>query len=704
MCISTLRDYSNESALISSQVVPPKATTMAATQNVPVSEILRNKTQLEDDEPKKKSREDWRKAKELEEARKAGTAPAAVDEEGKDINPHIPQYISAAPWYFGSKGPTLKHQRPQPEKQREYSRLDEWYRRGVDTSTVAIKFRKGACENCGALTHNKKDCMERPRKELVDSNIKQDGRDLNLRQTSNQMHLVLGVYSSPVASLVLTDSSQLTSDSQHLGHGIAPDEFIQRDLSMDYDGKRDRWAGYDPSEHKAIIEEYQKVEEAKRQLRAEKLNANIEGEEEEEAEELDKEDEDKYVDEVDMPGTKVDSKQRITVRNLRIREDTAKYLRNLDPNSAYYDPKTRSMRDNPYVGVSEQDVDYGGENFVRFSGDTQKHSVAQLFAWEAYEKGVDVHLLAEPTKLEMLQHEYDKKKDQFKSQVQGNILDKYGGAEHLQAPPKSLLLAQTEDYVEYSRYGKIVKGQEKQIIRSKYEEDVLINNHATVWGSFWSNGRWGYKCCYSFVKNSYCTGDAGKSSGESSGVANNAPPASVEAVSRSQISDREDSGSSSESDSSHGEVEGGSSRKRKNRKKKKDKKRRRKENKKKIKVKKMAEEETDQEKLHKVELEEVNPHLRGGRVENHLGKTTPSSPDRDSNLYLPVLSSRAQHDKRALEQEEENQKEAQRLLSIDERKRPYNSMFEVKKPTDEEIEAYLMMRKRDEDPMAQFMG
>nr|CAD7194754.1 unnamed protein product [Timema douglasi] len=48
----------------------------------------------------------------------------------------------------------------------------------------------------------------------------------------------------------------------------------------------------------------------------------------------------------------------------------------------------------------------------------------------------------------------------------------------------------------------------------------------------------------------------------------------------------------------------------------------------------------------KVELEEVNPHLRGGRVENHLGKTTPSSPNRDSNLDLPVLSSRAQHDKR----------------------------------------------------------
>nr|CAD7409813.1 unnamed protein product [Timema poppensis] len=52
----------------------------------------------------------------------------------------------------------------------------------------------------------------------------------------------------------------------------------------------------------------------------------------------------------------------------------------------------------------------------------------------------------------------------------------------------------------------------------------------------------------------------------------------------------------------------------------------------------------EMERRRKVELEEVTPHLRGGRVENHLGKTTPSPPDQDSNLNLPVLSSRAQHD------------------------------------------------------------
>lgn len=88
---------------------------------------------------------------------------------------------------------------------------------------------------------------------------------------------------------------------------------------------------------------------------------------------------------------------------------------------------------------------------MRFSGDTTNHARAQLFAWEAHEKGVDVHLLAEPTKLELLQKEYEKKKDEVKSNIQSTVLEKYGGQEHLEAPPKSLLLAQTEQYVEYSR-------------------------------------------------------------------------------------------------------------------------------------------------------------------------------------------------------------------------------------------------------------
>nr|CAI5843977.1 unnamed protein product [Callosobruchus analis] len=563
-------------------------------QSLPVSQILKTKSEG-DDEPKKKSREEWRKAKELEEARKAGTAPAAVDETGKDINPHIPQYISTAPWYYGTSGPTLKHQRPQEEKQKQYSEIDEWYKRGVDTTKIVTKYRKGACENCGALTHKKKECMERPRK----------------------------------------------VGAKFSGANIAPDEFVQKNLSLSWDGKRDRWSGYDPSEHKTVIEEFQKVEEAKRQLKAEKLNAN-EGSDDNDSDR----DEDKYVDEVDMPGTKVDSKQRITVRNLRIREDTAKYLRNLDPSSAYYDPKTRSMRENPNPQKDDYYYSYRGENFVRFTGDTKNHAKAQLFAWEAHEKGVDVHLLAEPTKLELLKKEYQKKKEQIKSTIQQNVLERYGGEEHLKAPPKSLLLAQTEHYVEYSRSGKLITGVEKEVIRSKYEEDVFINNHTSVWGSYWKAGEWGYKCCHSFIKvhvfsvllyphlhNSYCLGEAGKSV--------NKPPVLVEKKETSDDTSQDaqnrktqSESSTASSSSSSGDEDQESASKRKEKKKKK-----RKLKKQKIKDKKKS-----------------------------TGK-----------------------------------KSADEAVILDDRKRPYNSMYEVKQPTEEEMEDYYRKRRRDDDPMNQFL-
>nr|CAD7455474.1 unnamed protein product [Timema tahoe] len=40
-----------------------------------------------------------------------------------------------------------------------------------------------------------------------------------------------------------------------------------------------------------------------------------------------------------------------------------------------------------------------------------------------------------------------------------------------------------------------------------------------------------------------------------------------------------------------------------------------------------------------ISSEEVYPHLRGGRVESHLRKTTLNTPDRDSNLDIPVIGS-----------------------------------------------------------------
>jgi pre-mRNA-processing factor SLU7 len=42
-----------------------------------------------------------------------------------------------------------------------------------------------------------------------------------------------------------------------------------------------------------------------------------------------------------------DPRKRTITRELRIREDTAKYLLNLDPNSATYSGKSRTMSENP---------------------------------------------------------------------------------------------------------------------------------------------------------------------------------------------------------------------------------------------------------------------------------------------------------------------------------------------------------------------
>uniref|UniRef100_A0A182PP08 Pre-mRNA-splicing factor SLU7 n=1 Tax=Anopheles epiroticus TaxID=199890 RepID=A0A182PP08_9DIPT len=601
---------------------------------LPLSMLLQTK-ETTDEEPRKASREDWRKAKELEEARKAGNAPAAVDEEGRDINPHIPQYISSAPWYYNTAGPTLKHQRPQDDKEHR-SGIDEWYKRGVDTSKPLVtKYRKGACENCGAMTHKRVDCMERPRKVGAKFSAKQ----------------------------------------------IAHDEFIQPTIVSDYDGKRDRWAGYDPANHREIVEEYLKIEQAKRELRAQKLKENPDLAEDQEEEG----DEDRYVDEVDMPGTKVDSKQRITVRNLRIREDTAKYLRNLDPNSAYYDPKTRSMRDNPTPQLNPEETEFAGENFVRYSGDIQKHAQAQLFAWEAYGKGVDVHVLAEPTKLELLQKEYEKKKSQFKDEVKNKVLEQYGGEEHLAVPPKALLLAQTENYVEYSRYGKIIKGQDKPIIRSRYEEDVYLNNHTTVWGSYWSNGCWGYKCCESMIKNSYCVGENGK-------AATIKPPPTATETSEASATEVDDTTKASpENQAKSTDVESAAKQNQQ--------------------PAVQGEDEAGSDHSNNSSSEsdsEPEDTKRDGKESKKSKKKRKKEKKRQRRREEKKLRKKADSGKDklqlALEAEEQSQRRAAELLRQDERKRPYNSMYDVKAPTEEEIEAYMMKRRREEDPMLAFMG
>lgn len=97
-----------------------------------------------------------------------------------------------------------------------------------------------------------------------------------------------------------------------------------------------------------------------------------------------------------------------SVRNLRIREDTAKYLLNLDPNSAHYDPKSRSMREDPQPHKAKKA--FAGDNFVRKSGDYHAWEAERMHQLAAYDHGASLHMQAAPSQAEILHQHFKNKK------------------------------------------------------------------------------------------------------------------------------------------------------------------------------------------------------------------------------------------------------------------------------------------------------
>ena len=348
----------------------------------------------------KLSRDDRRKKKEVEEARMAGTLPPEMDNDGNLINPHIPEYMSKAPWYLNQEtGAGLKHQKAIVTH--TYDTLNATVKKGF-ASQAAKKFRKGACKNCGAMSHKTKECVYRPRK--------------------------VGAWK--------------TNDD------IKPDEIIPQQLALTYDGKRDRWNGYNPDQHKQTIERFEFLRKERRRRKIakkdekfaaaaaagatgkkpapknlstyNKLVKDMEARQKEIAagDDLDDDsdtdtDTDTDIDSDSDTDTDVDSDDedevrqhdtqeeligqkmmrigtgsKHSVRNLRIREDLPKYLRNLDVNSAFFAPKTRSMRENPTPNAGTDAV-YMGDNWVRVTGDARKMAQTQVrccFGWHICEK------------------------------------------------------------------------------------------------------------------------------------------------------------------------------------------------------------------------------------------------------------------------------------------------------------------------------
>ncbi|KAL8820273.1 MAG: hypothetical protein Q9223_001466 [Gallowayella weberi] len=390
------------------------------------------------------------------------TSKRPADVASKEKNEYIPSFISKKPFYLegpDSENDYLDHQRLQNETPDQ----SKWYDRGKRLGPAATKFRKGACENCGAMTHKTKECLSRPR----------------------------------------------AKGAKWTGKNIQADEVVQ-DVQLGWDAKRDRWNGYDASEYRAVIEEYEELENLKKSAKSgdgdsqQQLLENVDGDDVLEQEEA------KYAEESDMG-----RQQSTATRNLRLREDTAKYLLNLDLESAKYDPKTRSMVD---MGAQADQAAalVAEDNFMRASGDAAEFEKASKYAWESQERGDKnkTHLQANPTSGEYFRRKEKQESDARREAHRKQLLEKYGGEQHLQPTPLTdSAITESDKYIEYDESG-AVKGALKDVAKSKYPEDVLINNHTSVWGSWWKNFLWGYACCHSTVKNSYCTGEEGKEASE----------------------------------------------------------------------------------------------------------------------------------------------------------------------------------------------
>merc|ERR1711974_33991 len=140
------------------------------------------------------------------------------------------------------------------------------------------------------------------------------------------------------------------------------------------------------------------------------------------------------------------------------------------------------------------------------------------FVWDANRKGVDLHFYADPTRVYLMKDHVKNKKAEIRDKHKNQVLDRYGGEEHLQKPDNELIYGQTADYKEFTCEGRVktsdLAGEpaavQKKTMASRYTEDVFINNHTSVWGSYWQAGRWGYACCHSFIKQSYCLGSTHK--------------------------------------------------------------------------------------------------------------------------------------------------------------------------------------------------
>mmetsp|Transcript_20996 Transcript_20996/g.31106 ORF Transcript_20996/g.31106 Transcript_20996/m.31106 type:complete len:632 (-) Transcript_20996:2541-4436(-) len=494
---------------------------------------------------------DRKKSRELAEARQSGAVAPEVDvKTGAMINPHNPEFITKRPWYLGGgdTGPSLDHQADQRlESERvelSLSAADELLR--IEQQRLKEKQRKGKFEVGMWVEGLKKGKLPYRVCQIVKISKKGKEFDIKFEDGTLERKVKIKPYGKPRMRMTRTGNRAHEIDVEQFGKET-------------YDSKRDKYHGFDTGEMhmKQMEEKFSKREELRQKYRSEETekdkdkdkdklsdedefdDSDVEGDDSDDEFVQRDEDEKIFQSRLARQGGVGGAQMKVTARNLRIREDTAKYLRNLDLGSAYYDPKSRSMRDNPNPEVAPEDSQFAGDNFARINGDAVGLAETQLFAWDASEKGVAaIHPQANPSEAELFKKKKKSKLTEEKSSQRQAVLRKYGGAEYLDGSDglareknssgandssqgndsdaaRKVRFGVSVVQEEYTRDGRLIKGgvaTKREALISKYQEDVFVNGHKTVWGSYFHKGgfRWGYADDHSLIRNSYCTGENGR--------------------------------------------------------------------------------------------------------------------------------------------------------------------------------------------------
>ena len=102
------------------------------------------------------------------------------------------------------------------------------------------------------------------------------------------------------------------------------------------------------------------------------------------------------------------------------------YLLNLDVNSAHYDPKSHSLRADPFEGYNVES-NYHGDNVFLKSEDVNEMQHLQLFAWQDHE-GLGAENVVQgdifesaPTRIQELQQELQKRKEIQRTEKQKTL-------------------------------------------------------------------------------------------------------------------------------------------------------------------------------------------------------------------------------------------------------------------------------------------